>query len=468
MGREKELAKNTVVLAIGKFIPRIISIITLPVITGCLTKSEFGTYDLIDTLVMLLIPIATLQIQSAAFRFLIDCRDDERKTKEIITNIFVVTIPMSLLVSILIGFFLKDVSILTRILIGSYFFVDTIQQTLGQVTRGLNHNRIFSNAALVLSVINAGSIVVALLLLHGGLNGVIVSLLLANAGAVLYMLCSVHIFRYIQLNLMSRQVIGDLIMYSWPMIPNNLSTWVLKLSDRLVIVANLGIQANAVYAAANKIPNMLSIAQSVLIMAWQENASLAVHDKDARQYYSKMFDRIFRMIVGITALLIAGTPILFALLIRGDYEDAYIQMPILILAMFFCCMSAFQGGIYIAHKKTLSVGITTMVAAGVNLLVDILLVNQIGITAGSVSTLISYLLLYIYRQIDVQRFQKVDFHVGKQIGYILIIAGMLLISFVRVIWLDIFNIFAGCLFCFVINRAMILELYHSKIKKLRK
>ena len=465
MGREKELAKNTIVLAIGKFIPRIISIITLPIITGCLSKSEFGIYDLIDTLVMLLIPVATLQIQSAAFRFLIDCREDENRTKKIITNIFVVTLPMSVLVSLLIAVFLKNVPVSTRLLIGSYFFVDTFQQTLGQIIRGLNHNKIFSNAALVLSVINAGSIALALLVLKGGLNGVIVSLLLANVGAVIYMLCSVHLSRYVRWDSISGDTIKRLIAYSWPMIPNNLSTWVLKLSDRLVIVANLGIQANAVYAAANKIPNMLSIAQSVLIMAWQENASLAVNDKDAGEYYSKMFDEIFRMVIGLTALLIAGTPILFWLLIRGDYDEAYVQMPILILAMLFCCMSAFQGGIYIAHKKTLSVGVTTMIAAGVNLLIDVLLVNKIGITAGSLSTLIAYLFLYVYRQIDVQRFQKVNFYIGKQILLIGMIVLMLCMCFARVRWLDVINIIFGCVFCIFINRKMLYTLYQKKVKR---
>lgn len=465
MGREKELAKNTIVLAIGKFIPRIISIITLPIITGYLSKSEFGIYDLIDTLVMLLIPVATLQIQSAAFRFLIDCREDENRTKKIITNIFVVTLPMSVLVSLLIAVFLKNVPVSTRLLIGSYFFVDTFQQTIGQIIRGLNHNKIFSNAALVLSVINAGSIALALLVLKGGLNGVIVSLLLANVGAVIYMLCSVHLSRYVRWDSISGDTIKRLIAYSWPMIPNNLSTWVLKLSDRLVIVANLGIQANAVYAAANKIPNMLSIAQSVLIMAWQENASLAVNDKDAGEYYSKMFDEIFRMVIGLTALLIAGTPILFWLLIRGDYDEAYVQMPILILAMLFCCMSAFQGGIYIAHKKTLSVGVTTMIAAGVNLLIDVLLVNKIGITAGSLSTLIAYLFLYVYRQIDVQRFQKVNFYIGKQILLIGMIVLMLCMCFARVLWLDVINIIFGCVFCIFINRKMLYTLYQKKVKR---
>ena len=75
MSREGKLVKNTLVLSIGTFLPKAVSFITLPILTGYLTKAEYGTYDLITVLVALILPAATLQIQAAAFRFLIEVRD---------------------------------------------------------------------------------------------------------------------------------------------------------------------------------------------------------------------------------------------------------------------------------------------------------------------------------------------------------------------------------------------------------
>lgn len=69
MSREGKLAKNTLILGVGTFLPKFASFITLPILTGCLTKSEYGIYDLITVLVSLLLPVATLQIQAAAFSF---------------------------------------------------------------------------------------------------------------------------------------------------------------------------------------------------------------------------------------------------------------------------------------------------------------------------------------------------------------------------------------------------------------
>lgn len=79
MSREGNLAKNTGILAIGTFLPKLASFITLPILTGYLSKAQYGTYDLIITLASLFLPAVTLQIQTAAFRFLIEVRSEEKK-----------------------------------------------------------------------------------------------------------------------------------------------------------------------------------------------------------------------------------------------------------------------------------------------------------------------------------------------------------------------------------------------------
>ena len=56
MSREGKLAKNTLIISIGTFLPKLASFITLPILTGYLTQVEYGTYDLITILVSLLLP----------------------------------------------------------------------------------------------------------------------------------------------------------------------------------------------------------------------------------------------------------------------------------------------------------------------------------------------------------------------------------------------------------------------------
>ena len=238
----------------------------------------------------------------------------------------------------------------------------------------------------------------------------------------------------------------------------------LRVSDRLVISTFLGVEANAIYAVANKIPSLLMMAQSVFIMAWHENASISVNDKDVETYYTKMFEEMFLLVISLTGLLIGATPLLFFLLIKGSYEAAYLQMPILILGLMFYCLSAFQGGIYIAHKKTISVGISTVVAAVINLVVNLCLVKFIGITAGSVSTLVAYLALYLYRRIDVIKFQHITYRTKEHILLLLVIALMSVLFIFDNVYFNILNIIISILMASVLEWKMIRKMF-EKLKK---
>lgn len=467
MSREKELIKNTFVLSIGRFLPKVFSFVTLPILTACLTKLEYGTYDLISTLVMLVIPIATLQIQSSAFRFLIDCRSDKEASSRIISNIFVVTIPVSLLCSFSIQFFFPSFDFSLRVLISVYFFLDTIQLTVSQITRGLGNNIAYSIGAIILLLVFTISLVCGVYLLRAGLHGVMLSLCLSKLVGMLYLAGKIKLFSYISLSLVSTEQIRQLLAYSWPMVPNNLSSWVLRLSDRLVITSFLGLEANAVYAVANKIPHMLSLAQTIMAMAWHENAAIAAGDMDADQYYSKMLDKIFCLMFGCTALLIAASPGLFRLLIKGDYAEAYYHMPVLILATFFLIMSSYFGGIYIAHKKTVNVGISTMAAAAINLIIDLAFVNRIGIWAGSISTLVAYMVLYVYRMFNCQRFQKIDVNYGKHAGLIVILIALLICCIMKNTVLNIVNIAAALAVFWFFNRELVQSAFKAVKRKLK-
>lgn len=455
MDREKALAKNTFIIAIGTFLPKFSSIITLPIITGGLTKAEMGTYDLISTLVSLFLPVATLQIQSAAFRFLIDVRNDKKETNRIVTNIIAFVLPTSVIALAILYFCLGNVAIVVRWLICLYFFTDILMLSTQQIVRGLSNNKLYSASSVAISFSNMLLIVLTVLVGKQGLVGVLSSITVATTIGLILLLVRGHILSQIDFSLLSRHTLKEMLSYSWPMIPNSLSNWVLSFSDRAILTAFMGLEANAIYSVANKIPALFTTVQGTFVFAWQENASLASKDSDADSYYAEMFNSIFGILVGIMALLIAATPILFWLLIRGDYKEAYYQMPILFMGMLFSSMASFIGGIYVAHKKTRSVGITTILAAACNLAIDLVFVQRIGIFAASISTLVSYVFLTIYRMIDVQKFQKVRFNTVRFILLIVLLTLMCIICWINTLPLNVLNVIIGCLIAVIVNRKIL-------------
>lgn len=455
MKREQALLKNTLIIAFGTILPKFSSIITLPIITAQLTKNEYGVFDLITTLVALFLPVITLQIQTASFRFLIDCEHDEKEKKVIITTISAFVLVVSFFSLNLLFLISYKINVFTRILIILYFEADIFLNVLQQVARGLHMNKLYSLSSVLVSIINMILILLLVQAVNIGLNGVLLSIGIATCVAAIILLYQLKIWQYIDINFFSWERLKELLVYSFPMVPNTLSNWVMNLSDRIVVSLVLGIEANAIYSVANKIPNLFTSVQGTFVLAWQENASIASKDDDIEIYYTKMFDAIFRIFFAIMAWLIALTPVLFVVLIKGDYEHAYFQMPILYIALLFSAVASFIGGIYVAAKQTKSIGLTTIVAAVINLIVNVSLINFIGLFAASLSTLVSYIALAIFRMKNIQKYVGIRYNFPNIILMCMILMIMSLFCFFRNPIFNIINVFLAIVFSIGFNQKYI-------------
>ena len=455
MSREGKLVKNTFIIGIGTFLPKLASFITLPVLTGCLTKAEYGTYDLITVLVSFLLPAATLQIQAAAFRFLIEVRHDEKQIKAVVSNILCFIGPTSFVALIILFFVLSNQTITVRIFICLYFLVDIVVNTARQVCRGIDKNMDYSISAVISALGKMIFTIVCVYCLKAGLLGTVISLFSASLISLVYLCIRARLYRYIDIKSINRPLLKEMLKYSWPMVPNSMSAWVMRVSDRIVVTAVMGVSANAVYAVANKIPTLLNLAQSTFTMAWQENASIVSKDEDASEYYSSMFRIMFDLMAGFFGLLISVTPLLFKLLIRGDYNEAYIHIPILFVAMFFFSMSTFLGGIYVAYMKSKSVGVTTALAAILNLIVDIGTIKWIGLYAASGSTLVSYMFLFFFRIIDVQKIVRVKYNKEHLCIVIVFMMVQSFICFLNKPILNVFNAIFGITMFLILNKGIV-------------
>lgn len=467
MNREKQLAKNTLIISIGTFLPRLFALISVPILTACLSKAEYGTYDLISILETLFLPIATIQIQTAAFRFLIENRGELNKEKEIVSGVLFFCMIMSLISLTILFFCLVNLSFTVRILICLFFLFNIIMSALQQIARGLNHTVLFTISAVIYSAVNVLLILLCVQFWNMGLNGALAALVAAALVTTVVLFFAGKIYKYFSMSSIKKKIIWKMVGYSWPMVLNSISIWVMNLSDRLVLTTFIGIEATAIYAVANKIPSVFTAVQSTFALAWQENASIASKDKDAGEYYGSVFDSIYNIMIGAMVLLIAATPLLYMLLIKGDYSESYPQIPILLFSIFFSCIFTFLGGIYIALKKTKSVGFTTTIGAVVNILVDLALVNFIGIYAASLSTLISYVVLSGYRVFDLRKYIKVKFRWKKILLLLALIAVMCVFCMIHNVYFDIINCIIAIPVAVILNKKLLSNLFKKIFRRNR-
>ena len=108
--------------------------------------------------------------------------------------------------------------------------------------------------------------------------------------------------------------------------------------------------------------------------------------------------------------MIAVTPIIFSVLVKGDYGAAFFQVPILYFGIFFNSLVNFYSGIYIALKRTKQVGYSSVAGAIINAAINVLLIRIIGLYAASISTAVSFFVIAIYRAIDLNKIIEIKYN----------------------------------------------------------
>ncbi|HEM3619000.1 TPA: polysaccharide biosynthesis C-terminal domain-containing protein [Streptococcus suis] len=412
MSRERKLVKNTAIVALGQIGTKFISFFLLPLYTAVLSTEEYGTVDLLNTYVSLLIPIIFLQMDQAIFRFLIDHRkDNEEKTKLISTVFFTVALHaiLYLIVFGIVGNFIHNPY---KYFLATNVVTSMFSSMLLQTSRGLGDNVAYSLGSLVSG---AGTIVLNVMFIvvfRWGAYGMLFATMLANILCMIFVFFKLKVYKYLSLMAWNRSILNSIWKYSIPLVPNALSWWIINASDRTIVSQFLGVAANGVYSASNKFSAIVITFFSIFNMTWTESASMYIKDNDSSEYFSNIINVTIKLFTSICLLVIAIMPFSFSFFITGSsFAEAYMQIPILLIATLFNIIVSLLGSIYVALKKSNEIAKTSIYSAIINIVINILLIRYIGLFAASISTLLAYLSMSIYRYIDVQKYVriKIDF-----------------------------------------------------------
>ena len=422
MSREKTVVKNTLIMAIGTFLPRIINILTTPIILANVNKEQYGQLDLVTTTILsFIVPLCTLQLEQALFRFLVDAKN-EREQRKTITNGYAMIFGLMFIAAIIcwfvpIGMFEGDF----KFLVIGYIWIEIIASTSRFVLRAFSKYKEYSFLAALVVIVNFIVLSICLLGLHTGYIGVLLALIVADVVGFIYVLCVCNIFKFFRVKELSRDYSIKMLNYALPFVPNMVSWYINQLSDRWIISIFLGPGANGIYALANKIPSIVNILYPAFNLAWTDSATRSVNDHDSGKYYNRMFKMLFCIISAGTVLLLAVSPIVFGILCQNiELVSAFNYTPTLIVATYFYCFSQFFGSIYVALKSAKNMSVTTSIAAVINIVINLGLIKIIGIQAAVLSTLAANLFLAGYRFFDLNR-RYVRLKINKRLTILTIV-----------------------------------------------
>lgn len=410
MGREKTLFKNSLIYLIGNFGSKFLGILIIPLYTHYLNTEQFGYFDLVVSYITLLTPLVTFQITDALYRYLLDSKDS-MESSNIITNSYTIMLLNLLILNLLLLILFQFVDFNYKYLFLIQLDTLILYTIWIQTARGLKQNFLYSVSGVIFTVVSLVSNLFFIIVLEYKVNGLILSNIIAAAVTFIYVEYKLRLIKYFNFKYISRKFNLKLIKFSLPLIPNVVSWWVMNGSVRTLLTHYEGMQANGLFAIANKFPSILLMLNTIFSLAWQESVITESKSKDNKEFYTKMFN--YYIIFQFTGVIIflSITKFLMQFLVDESYYISWTYIPFLYLATIFSGFSSFYGASYLSSEKTMGSFYTSVLGAVVNLIVAICLIPVIGIQGACVATMLAFLTMWIARIINTRKYFKININI---------------------------------------------------------
>ena len=472
--RTQELLFNTVIIGIGKFSTQIIGFFFIPIYTSILTTIEYGTYDYLLAIAGFITPIITMLMEESMFRFLIDCKTEEERTG-VLSNTIVFCIVST-------GIWCLGIAIVGSIFGMSYLYsfllyiVSVVIVSLrNSLTRGLSKIKLYSLSSFATSVLVIILNIILVFVMRLGVYGLLFANICANILSSALTIFCLRKNLSISFRSCSPDKIKEMILFSMPLVPNSISWNVIDTSDRMIISAFLGSHFNGIFSMAHKFPVIVNSISSFFYTAWKETSAKVLNDGNPEEFYNAIYQKydifVKSMVIGVITLL----PMIFPVMVKNEFAEAYVYVPVLLVAIYLANMAGFYGGIFSAYKNTKIMGTTTALAATINVAVDLILITKIGLWAAALSTMVSNLYVYVARRKAVKAYVSLELD-KKEDGVLIALLAVALAMYysqLSIIYNVVFLVLTVCVLV-KLNLSMFLsipvfeKMYNSVFRKGRK
>lgn len=301
---------------------------------------------------------------------------------------------------------------------------------------------------------------------YWGVKGMLLASIVAHFIVPSYYVIKMKLWKYIEFSGLSMKKAKEMVKYSIPLIPNKISWSIINLSDRIIIMNTIGSNASGLYAVSYKFPNLMDTIYGFFYQSWKESSARVANDDSKDAFYNMVYTYLKSIMYSVSILMISFMPLAYYLLINKSYNQAMLYVPILLLGTYFSNVSGFYGGIFTASKDTKIMGTTTIVAAILNLLINILLIYRLGLYAAAISTLVANLVVCIYRKIKVRKYVELEEDYNKTLLAIVVTIIVCSLFYSMKFELQLIGCIVAICYALFSNRKIIMMIF-ERMKKLQ-
>lgn len=419
MQRDRYLAKNAALFALGNIGTKLISFFLVPLYTGVLSTAEYGVVDLVASICTVLVPILTLNIGEAVMRFSLDKDADYNK----IMSVGI----LFMIFSVIIGVIILPVSSLfdsTReysVFIFLYSITSGVNQILICNLRGREKLLEYAISNILHTLCIAALNILFLVYFKLGVVGYFCAYILSNVVTGIYAFVCGKVCQGIFKIEIDVKLIRTMLAYSIVLIPNSFMWWIMNSSDRLMVTAMVGSAANGIYAVSYKVPTLLSTLSVIFNQAWSYSAIKENESADKEEYNNQMYDQMAKTVICITGSLLVILKPFMNIYVDKNYYEAWKYTPYLLVGFMFMTLGTFLSTSYTVNKDSKGFLISGSFGAIINIVLNFILIPKMKVAGAAFATGISYLAVYIFRAFHTRKYLVINVWKKKHlIGYLIV------------------------------------------------
>lgn len=470
--RAKKFITDILVYAIGTLGSKLITFMLVPLYTLFIAAEEYGYYDISLSITLVLMGVVCVQMNDGIFRFLIDAKDESEK-KNFISSVYSILFRNYLILCgiayVLSLFFTIPylwVMVILLILMGLY-------EIQTNIYRGIGLNKYFAIAGILTSFLLFALVLIFVVWLKMGIMGIFIAHILARILSLSIIELKLGVLKtYLSIKSISSATSSKLLKYSFPLMINGLCWWVINSSNKVFISNYIGLEENGKYAVVVKFASILMILSTIFYKAWQENALQQYHSPDRNKFFSSIFNTFVYGMCFLVMVFCFVLKIFYPWIVDSNYSDNIIYLyPLVFSSMIYCINTFFELGYQCSHNTARSMP-SIMIAGGVNLIGNFVLIKFFGTFGIIASSIISFSILLIYRAIETRRYFKINISLKSWLMFAFVIASGVTFYFTESLLSNIVYLLiiisVSLIFMPAEIRNKVLAMHGSIIKKFKK
>lgn len=396
----KKVGKQASIYMAGVILNRLASFIMLPIYTSFLTPGDYGVLEMLSVTVEVIGMIGLVGLSSGVFKFHAEYEEAGDKREVLSTA----TLGIMGLTSVIASVGILASPLLSEVVLGSagrplyfrlFFLIFLLQQweVVPMLLLRIQDRAWAFVGVGVARLVSMLTLNVWLVVYEGwGVVGVLTSNVATSMVTSLLLL--LYMFRTVGRGF-SRPKILRMVRYGAPMVLWFLGNFALVFSDRYFLQAYWGVGVVGLYSLGYRFVSLLS---SVVFVPFQnvwepERFRLAKLGQDSQEA-SDTFRQVFTYLNFGLAFAALGLAVFTreVLMVMADpaFHAAYTIVPVLLAAQIIYHWAPFANLGLLLEERTDTLGRLAVVAAGVVILANFLLVPRFGMYGAALASLLAY------------------------------------------------------------------------------